>query len=104
MNKLAKIINSLGEEDLLKIKRDLVAGNIDKLIEKKLTSLHEEKFDSKQCPICDGKIGADSLMVEFGKPYLRRRAFFDGVDCLEYFLNSKLKKELNSANDINSSL
>ena len=36
MSKLARIIDDLSHEDLLKIKRDLVAGNIDKLIDKKI--------------------------------------------------------------------
>lgn len=92
MNKLASIINSLGEEDLLKIKRDLVSGNIDRLIEKKLTSFKSVNFSSKFCPVCDGSIGEDCFVLEFGKPYLRRRAFFDGIDCLEYFVSTKLKK------------
>lgn len=92
MNKLASIINSLGEEDLMKIKRDLVSGNIDKLIQKKLSEFKAVDFSSKFCPVCDGSIGDDCFVLEFGKSYLRRRAFFDGVDCLEYFVSTKLKK------------
>ena len=93
MNKLAKIIEDLKEEDLLKIKRDLVSGNIDKLIEKKLSFFEEQKFSSKMCPVCGGPIHKESLVLEFGKPYIRRKAFFDGVDCLEYFVNTHVKKE-----------
>lgn len=92
MNKLSKIIKTLPEEELLKIKRDLVTGNIDKLIEKKLANITEEKYSKKQCPVCGGKITPDSPIIEFGKPYIRRRAYFDGVDCLEYFVNTQLKK------------
>ena len=92
MNKLSKIINKLSEDDLLKIKRDLVAGNVDKLIEKRLQDLNDVKFSSKHCPVCDGVIETDCFILEFGKPYLRKRAFFDGVDCLEYFVSTKLKK------------
>lgn len=94
MNKLSKIINDLSEEDLLKIKRDLISGNIDKLIEKKLETLRAHNFSSKQCPVCGGIISSDSLVLEFGKPYIRRRAFFDGTDCLEYFVNTQIKKNL----------
>jgi len=92
MNKLSKIINSLNEEDLLKIKRDLVAGNVDKLVEKKLSDIREVTYSSKKCPVCDGVISSDSFILEFGKSYFRRRAFFDGVDCLEYFVSINLKK------------
>ena len=93
MNKLSKIISDLNEEELLMIKRDLVAGNVDRLVEKKLESLKTHKFSDKQCPVCGGKISSDSLVLEFGKPYIRRRAFFDGVDCLEYFISTQIKKE-----------
>jgi hypothetical protein len=92
MNKLSKIINNLNEDDLLKIKRDLVAGNVDKLIEKRLDDLKNVNFSSKHCPVCDGIIESDCFVLEFGKPYLRKRAFFDGVDCLEYFVSTQLKK------------
>ncbi|MCC7574680.1 hypothetical protein KO361_03760 [Candidatus Woesearchaeota archaeon] len=93
MNKLSRIISSLSEEDLLKIKRDLVAGNVDRLVEMRLSEFQEVKFSSKQCPVCGGKITNDSFVLEFGKSYIRRRAFFDGLDCLEYFVSVKLKKE-----------
>ena len=91
MNKLAKIISEMNEEDLLKIKRDLVAGNIDKVINKRFDELSGHDFSDKQCPVCGEKITSDSFILEFGSSYLRKRAFFDGVDCLEYFVNSKLK-------------
>ncbi|MGV8161772.1 MAG: hypothetical protein ACP5N2_00385 [Candidatus Nanoarchaeia archaeon] len=93
MNKLAKIIESLPKEDLIKIKRDLVSGNIDRLVEKKLRTYTELNYSEKQCPICGGEIKEESYVLEFGASYLRRRAFFDAVDCLEYFINSKLKKK-----------
>jgi len=90
MNKLAKLIDKLGKEDLIKIKRDLVSGNIDKLIAKKLSEI--ENIDEKFCPVCGGKITQDSFKLEFGSNYLRRKAYFDGVDCISYFITEKLKK------------
>ena len=100
MNKLSKIINSLSEEDLLKIKRDLVSGNIDKLIEQKLCQIQKTQFSSKQCPVCGAEINSESLSLEFGQAYLRRRAFFDGVDCLEYFVNTQLKKSISQVHEV----
>jgi len=93
MNKLAKIIDGLGKEDLLKVKRDLIAGNIDRLVEQKLHTYHEIELSEKQCPICSGEITEGAYILEFGEPYLRRRAFFDAIDCLEYFVNTKLKEK-----------
>jgi len=68
-------------------------------VEKKLSEVREVKYSSKQCPICGGVINSEAFVLEFGKSYLRRRAFFDGVDCLEYFISEKLKKEQSIIND-----
>jgi hypothetical protein len=92
MNKLARIIEGLDKEDLVRIKRDLIAGNIDRLIEKKLRTYEEFNLSEKQCPVCGGDIEEGCYILEFGAPYLRRRAFFDAVDCLEYFVVTKLKE------------
>lgn len=92
MNKLQKIIDTLSEEDLVKIKRDLVAGNVDRLINEKLNKISYEKLDNKKCPVCGGTITENNYSLEFGASYLRKRAYFDAVDCLEYFIYSKLKK------------
>ena len=92
MNRLAKIIDGLGKEDLIKIKRDLMAGNIDRLVERKLNSYHELNFSDKQCPVCSADIDETSYVLEFGESYLRRRAFFDAADCLVYFVNTNIKQ------------
>jgi len=93
LNKLAKIIEGLGKEDLLKLKRDLISGNVDRLVQQRLLKYSELNYSEKQCPVCGGEINDDAFILEFGSPYLRRRAFFDAIDCLEYFVNTKLKKK-----------
>ncbi|MGV8168580.1 MAG: hypothetical protein ACP5N3_00825 [Candidatus Nanoarchaeia archaeon] len=95
MNKLARIIDNLEKEDLIKIKRDLIAGNIDRLIEKKLRKYPEFNLSEKNCPVCGGDIEEGCYILEFGSSYLRRRAFFDALDCLEYFVQTKLKNIAN---------
>jgi hypothetical protein len=35
----------------------------------------------------------DAFILKFGESNLRRRAFFDGIDCSDYFLHTKLRKE-----------
>lgn len=93
MNKLAKIIDELGQEDLMKIKRDLLAGNVDRLVEKKLNDLNRLNISDKQCPVCSGAITEGAYILEFGPTYLRRRAYFDAVDCLNYFAEVNLKQK-----------
>lgn len=91
MNRLAKLIKSLSEEDLKLIKKDLEEGNIEKLINKKLQEKREEDFN-KVCPVCQTPIREESLTLMFGPKGLRKKASFCALDCLEYFLN-RIKQE-----------
>ena len=91
MNKLAKLIENLSEEDLRLIKKDLEAGNIERLINKKLQEKREEDFN-KVCPVCQTPVGEENLILIFGPKGLRKKASFCALDCLEYFLN-KIKQE-----------
>jgi len=91
MNKLAKLIENLSEEDLRLIKKDLEAGNIERLINKKLQEKREEDFN-KVCPVCQTPVGEENLTLIFGPKGLRKKASFCALDCLEYFLN-KIKEE-----------
>ena len=86
MNKLAKLIENLGEEELKLIKKDLKSGNIERLINKKLQEKKEEDFN-KVCPVCNTPIADESLTLIFGPKGLRKKASFCALDCLEYFLN-----------------
>ena len=87
MNKLAELIERLPPNDIFLIKKDLEEGNLHKLISKKLNK--EEKLHAF-CPVCGGDVNPKkSYVLEFGKE-IRKRAYFDEVDCLKYFLE-KLK-------------
>mgnify|MGYP005839828559 CR=1 FL=1 len=92
MNKLSKLIQEMDKEDLLKIRKDLVLGNIERLIEKRLESF-QEKYSEKFCPVCGGAITDESFKLEFGSTYLRRKAYFDGADCMQYFIDTNIKKK-----------
>jgi len=94
MSKLAKIIDDLSQEDVLKIKRDLVAGNIDRLIDKKIKLFDREKLSEKFCPVCNAEIKEDAFILEFGASYLRKKAYFDALDCLEYFTSTRLRENV----------
>lgn len=86
MNRLAKLIESLDEDDLKLIKKDLEVGNIERLISKKLQEKKETDFN-KVCPVCQSEIGEENMTLIFGPKGLRKKASFCAIDCLEYFLN-----------------
>ncbi|MBN2459357.1 hypothetical protein JXB28_03670 [Candidatus Woesearchaeota archaeon] len=91
MNRLANLIASLDEEDLNLIKKDLEAGNIERLINKKLQEKKEKDFN-KVCPVCQASIQDEGLTLIFGPKDFRKKATFCAMDCLEYFLD-KIKKQ-----------
>ncbi len=83
MNKLAQIIENLSFNELNLLKKDLDEGNIHKIINKKLRHEEDKVFT---CPVCGAKVSKDkSFVLEFGKE-IRKRAVFDELDCLNYFL------------------
>lgn len=92
MNKLAKMIDDLDEEELRLIKKDLEQGNIERLINNKLQEKNEADFN-KVCPVCQAPIKEESVSLIFGPKELRKKASFCALDCLEYFINQiKVKK------------
>jgi hypothetical protein len=86
MNRLARLIENLDEDDLKLIKKDLEAGNIERLISKKLQE-QKETDSNKVCPVCQNEIGEENMTLVFGPKDLRKKASFCAIDCLEYFLN-----------------
>jgi hypothetical protein len=91
MNKLATLLKSLPVEDLELIKKDLDAGNIHKIIEKNIAQAKANKL--ALCPICNSPIKqGEGLHLQFGPPDFRKKATFDGPDCLRYFLEHHLSK------------
>lgn len=89
MNKLPKLVENMSEKDLINLQKDLLAGNLNKLISKRLKELRN--YSEKSCAVCGAQINEDSLILEFGKEYLRKRAYFDEKDCMKYFLQERLK-------------
>ncbi|NQU98211.1 hypothetical protein HQ533_01985 [Candidatus Woesearchaeota archaeon] len=83
MEKITKIIETFNYEELMDLKKQLKEGNLNSTVEKKL-----ERFKNlnKVCPVCNSPVGEEGLTLTFGPSDFRKRALFDGVDCLEYFL------------------
>lgn len=89
MNRLVKIIGEMSREDLMLLQKDLDAGNLHKLIQRRLGEMEP----TKSCPVCGSELtkNEQKYTLEFGPAGLRQRAYFDEYDCLQYFL-----KKLNS--------
>jgi hypothetical protein len=84
MNRLARFIEELPLQDLRLIKKDLEAGNIDRLVARRLAQLDERKI----CATCGRELsaGEQKYAIEFGPRDLRQKAWFDELDCLDHFL------------------
>lgn len=92
MNQLKSLIDELDIEQLLKLKKELIEGNIERLINKKILSFNwgEENI----CPVCNRKIddiNNGAYVLYFGAKDFRRKASFCATDCLSYFVE-KLSK------------
>lgn len=92
MNRLARLIGELEKEDLELVRKDLEAGNIDRLIRQKLME-HEEQDTNKVCPVCQTPVNDESLTLIFGPKDFRKKASFCALDCLEYFIEKIKKRE-----------
>ena len=91
MNKLAKIIKELPLEDIQLIKKDLEKGNIDKLIDQRVKEINANRITL--CPVCSAPVKeGEGWHIQFGPVGLRKKATFDGADCLSYFLERNKKK------------
>ena len=89
MNRLIELINELPIEDLRLLKKDVIVGNMEKLINKRI-NLHDNR-GVKQCPVCHNNVDEDiDKVLIFGPAGLRKKAVFCAYDCMEYFLR-KLK-------------
>ncbi len=91
---MREILNELDFEDLQKFKKDLEEGavKIKKLVDQRIRE--EIEKHSHVCATCGKKLNPyedEELCLIFGPPDFKRRAYFCGIDCLEYFL-TKLKK------------
>ena len=91
MNKLAKLIKELPLQDIQLIKKDLEKGNIDRLITDRVKEINDNKITL--CPVCSSPVKeGEGWHLQFGSAGLRKKATFDGADCLSYFLERIKKK------------
>ncbi len=84
MNKLASLIKTLPPEDILLIKKDIEEGNLLQVIRERLAEL---ELPQKVCPVCNTPLDDDAPYVLYFGSAVRRKARFDGKDCLKTFLD-----------------
>ncbi len=88
MERLDKTLEKMSREELLELKRMIQAGEAENIIQRRL-----EKFKNgnKVCPVCNTRIIDEGFTLVFGPIGFKKKATFDGLDCLEYFI-TKLKE------------
>lgn len=87
MNNLSRIITELSYEELKDIRKDLNEGNIERLINKRIS--HFEEGGATICPVCHTSIEHpenSTFTLIFGQKDFRRKATFCATDCLKYFI------------------
>lgn len=84
MNKLASLIKTLPPEDILLIKKDIEEGNLLQVIQERLAEL---ELPQKVCPICNAPLDDDAPYILYFGTGVRKKARFDGKDCLKTFLD-----------------
>ena len=84
MNKLAELIRKLPPEDIQLIKRDLDEGNLSRILQERLAEL---ELPQKVCPVCNAPVADDAPYVLYFGTGIRKKARFDGKDCLQVFLH-----------------
>ncbi len=86
MNKLARLVGELPYDDVLKLRKDITAGNMLRLVDERIAAFENP---NKICPTCGREVRQEeALTLYFGPKDLRQRASFDGEDCLKHFLES----------------
>jgi hypothetical protein len=89
MNKLADLIRNLPADEVLLLKRDLEEGNLSRAIQERLAEL---EMPQKVCPICSTPLTDDAPYVLYFGIGVRKKARFDALDCLEFFIRDLKEK------------
>jgi hypothetical protein len=92
--RLRDVIDEISYEDLVKIRKDLNEGgtHLKTLINGKIEEIEREEI--KLCATCGTPINPhfmDDFSLQFGRFDFKKRAYFCGLDCLNFFI-AKLDK------------
>jgi len=87
LNKLADLIRQLPQQDVLLIKQDLDEGNLQRVIADRLAEL---ELPQRVCPVCNTPLDDDAPYVLYFGTVVRKKARFDALDCLKFFIDTEL--------------
>lgn len=91
-----EVVDEIIYEDLVKMREDLEKGgaHLKALISSKIQEIEREEV--KQCATCGTPINPhfmDDFSLTFGRYDFKKRAYFCGLDCLNFFISNLDKKE-----------
>ncbi len=100
-----EVIDELQYEELVRMRKDIESGghHLRSFIDSKIKEI--ERDEVKTCAVCGAPINPhfiDDYSLVFGRFDFKKRAFFCGLDCLNFFvqkLNDKEKENLVKARE-----
>jgi hypothetical protein len=93
---LRDVADELSYEELVKIRKDLDSGGLHlrAFIDSKIKAI--EKDEVKTCVVCGATLNPhyiDDYSLIFGRFDFKKRAWFCGLDCLNFFIKGMNEKE-----------
>ena len=85
MEKVVEIIKQLPEDDVRTLHEHVQQGSFAKVIEERLAELN---LPQKVCPVCNAALNDSAPFLLYFGTSVRKKARFDGKDCLQFFLES----------------
>lgn len=87
MGKVSQMLNDMTFQELKELEQELARTNMRTEVLERIK--HLEQQGMKTCPVCGGVVDISlrkHFALDFGPEDLRKRAHFDALDCLEYFI------------------
>jgi len=93
MNNFNKFLEELNNDELELFEKDLKDGYVQKYIDRKKEYL---RLKDKSCAVCGNIVDEECFVLTFGEPSIRKRAHFCGYDCMQYFIEKNIRKDIKS--------
>ena len=84
--RLGDIVKSLSYEDLLEVRKDALSKTpmVKYLVSERIKELES---NGNRCATCSSALNAEEYVLMFGRNEIRKKAYFCGLDCMEYFFS-----------------
>lgn len=84
--RLGDIVKSLSYEDLLEVRKDTLSKvpMMKYLVSERIKELES---NGNRCATCSSALNADEYVLMFGQAEIKKKAYFCGLDCMEYFFS-----------------